>query len=296
MKRSFFLKIGFPALLLLFSNPTLAVPQKSHDFVVTGVVLNSGDAKLLERFARVLTEKTGYPLHVVYASSYSELSNILRDHPDSVGWTCEAPFLEDHKAYGQQLVAVPLFNGKPLLHSLVMTQKGRKEKHLADFGGEVFAYSDIRSNTGYVSPAYALQQEHLDISRHFRLLIDTGSHERSIEALLSGLADVAVVDEYVWIQYAKAHPDAVGKLQILERMGPYPFSPIVAGTGVDPATMKRLENALTGMKADGRGKALLGSLGLDGFVLEPVKFYAPLEKMLNAIYPSGNYDSEPAGK
>ncbi len=295
MKRSLFLEMGLFALLLL-SNAALAVPQKAHDFVVTGVVLNSGDAKLMERFARFLSEKAGYPMHVVYASNYTELSDRLRDHPDDVGWTCEAPFVEDHKAYGQQLVAVPLFDGKPLFHSLVMTQKGRKEKRLADFGGEVFAYSDIRSNSGYVAPAYELHQEHIDITRHFRLLIDAGSHERSIEALLSGLADVAAVDEYVWVQYAKAHPDAVGKLQVLERMGPYPFTPIVAGTGVDPAAMKRLENALTGMKADGKGHVLLENLGLDGFVLEPARFYTPIEKMLNAIYPSGNYDSEPVGR
>ncbi|MHB1100019.1 MAG: phosphate/phosphite/phosphonate ABC transporter substrate-binding protein [Burkholderiales bacterium] len=291
-----FLKMGFLALGLLFSNAALAVPLKLHDFVVSGVVVNSGDAKLLERFARFLSEKTGYPMHVVYASSYTQLSNMLRDHPDSVGWACGAPFVEDHKAYGEQLVAVPLFQGKPLYHSLIIAKKGRSEKHLADFRGEVLAYSDIRSNSGYVSPAYALHQEHIDISKYFRLLIDAGSHEQSIEAVLNGLADVAAVDEYIWVQYAKAHPDAVGKLQVLERMGPYPFTPIVAGTGVDTATMKRFENALTGMKADGRGNVLLGNFGLDGFVLEPVKFYMPIEKMLNAIYPSGNYDSEPVGK
>lgn len=288
------LKMGVFVFFLLTSSAawTHAPAPRMHSFVVTGVLLNSGNARLIDLFVRFLSEEAGYPMQVVFASSYTELSNILRDHPDAVGWTCGAPFVEDHRAYGQQLVAVPLFQGKPFYHSLILTRTGRKEKRLADFKGKVLAYSDIRSNSGYVSPDYALHEENIDFSKYFRLMIDAGSHERSIEALLSGLADVAAVDEYVWVQYVRAHPGTAGKLHELERMGPYPFTPVVAGTGVDAATMKRLQDALTRMNADARGKVLLSDLGLDGFVQEPVNFYAPIARMLDVIRPSGRGANE----
>ena len=294
MGRYSFLKTALLVLSVLFAGRSIAAAPLSHAFVVTGVVVNSGNANRLEHFTHLLSENAHYPMHVVYASSYTELSNILREHPDSIGWACGAPFVEDHRAYGQQFVAVPLFRGKPLYHSLIMARKGRKEKRLVDFKGEVLAYSDMRSNSGFVSPAYALYRENIDISKYFRLLINAGSHENSIESLLSGLADVAAVDEYVWVEYAKAHPEAADKLQVLESMGPYPFTPIVAGPGVDLADMKRLQDALTTMKAGTRGKAALGYLGLDGFVVEPVTFYAPIEKMLDAIRPPGRGMSTPA--
>ncbi len=270
-------------LLSIVSGHVLAAPE--HDFVVTGVVVNSGNARQLASFVRLLSEKSDYPMQAVFASSYTELSNILRDHPDSVGWTCGAPFVEDNKAYGQQLIAVPLFHGKPLYHSLILARRGRPEKRLADFKGEVLAYSDIRSNSGFVSPAYALHEKHIDISRYFRLTIDAGSHENSIKALLGGLADVAAVDEYVWVEYVKEHPEAAQRLTELERMGPYPFTPIVAGPKVDAATLKKLQDALTGMKA---GSQIMLNLGLDGFTLEPVNFYEPIAKMLEAIRPDGH--------
>ncbi len=284
MARYSFLGKGLVVLSLLVASYSMALA--SHAFVVSGVVVNSGNAQRLERFVRVLSESADYPMHVVYASSYTELSNILRDDPDSVGWACGAPFVEDHETYGQQLVAVPLFRGKPLYHSLIITRRGRKEKRLADFKGDVLAYSDIRSNSGFVSPDYALHEQNIDIYHYFRLLINAGSHERSIEAVLSGLADVAAVDEYVWVEYVQAHPDAARKLKVLQSMGPYPFTPIVAGPKVDTGVMKRLQVALTGMKPGARGGVAISNLGLDGFVTEPASFYRPIAKMLDAIRPS----------
>lgn len=276
--------IAFVVLFLFFG---MALAQPMHSFVVSDVVINSGQAKQIKSFVRLLSEKSGYPMQVVFTSHYTELSNLLRDHPDSIGWTCGAPYVEDHKAYGQKLVAVPLFHGKPLYHSLILTRKGRPEKQLADFKDQVLAYSDIRSNSGFVSPAYALRQKNIDISKYFRLTIDTGSHENSIAALLSGLADVAAVDEYVWVEYVKTHPKAAQQLTELERMGPYPFTPIVAGPKVNAETLKKLEDALTGMQSDAKGRVKLNDFGLNGFEVEPDSFYAPIAKMLDAIRPDG---------
>ncbi len=272
-------------LLLLFFSHAQAAPV--HSFVVSDFVVNSGQAHQIESFVRYLSEKSGYPMQAVFTSHYTGLSDILRDHPDSIGWTCGAPYVEDHKAYGQQLVAVPLFHGNPLYHSLVLTQKNRPEKQLSDFKGKVLAYSDIRSNSGFISPAYALHEKGIDISKYFRLTIDTGSHENSIEALLGGLADVSAVDEYVWVEYVKTHHDAASKLKEIGRMGPYPFTPVVAGPKVDAATLKKLEDVLTGMKDDAKGRAMLKDFGMDGFVLEPDSFYAPIAKMLAAVRPDG---------
>ncbi len=279
--------------LLLSMTFGSAMAATVHSFVVSDVVVNSGEARQIESFVRFISQKTGYPMQAIFTANYTELSNTLRNHPDSVGWTCGAPYVEDHKAYGQQLIAVPLFRGKPLYHSIILTQRGRKEKRLADFKGEVLAYSDIRSNSGFISPAYALHEKNIDISKYFRVAIDTGSHENSIAALLGGLADVAAVDEYVWVEYVKSHPEVANKLVELERMGPYPFTPIVAGNGLDAATMKKMEDVLTGMQSDPQGKTLLKDFGLDGFAIEPDSFYAPIAKMLKAVRPDGRNGMTP---
>lgn len=253
-----------------------------HPFVVSGVVVNSGNAKLINLFVRNLSEQSHYPMKPVFVNSYRELSRLLRERPDAIAWTCAVPFVEDHKAYGQQLVGVPLFNGQPLYHSLVLARRGSPETRLADFKDKVLAYSDPRSNSGFVAPAYTLRQQGIDITEHFRLLINTGSHERSIEALLSGLADVAAVDEYIWVEYQRTHPKAANVLHELERMGPFPFTPIVAGPKVRQVDIEGLQNALTNLTETPDGRSLLDWFGLDGFVRKTPAFYDPIEKMLKA--------------
>ncbi|MDX8396440.1 MAG: PhnD/SsuA/transferrin family substrate-binding protein [Mariprofundaceae bacterium] len=257
--------------------------QGHHSLVLSGVVLEQGNNPLLTEFTSWLAKKANYPLATEYTGSYQNLSDSLQKDPSSIAWTCGVPFVEDHASDQQQLVAVPLFNGKPTYRSFVVTRSGRSEKTLADFKGQVFAYSDPRSNSGFVAPAYALKQQGIDINQHFRYMSHTGLHEYSIEALLAGQADVANIDEYVVVEYFKAHPETKDKLVILEAFGPFPFTPIVAGNKVPKDAIKRLQQALITMHEDPKGAAMLKQFGMDGFVIKPVSFYNPIADMLEAL-------------
>ena len=236
--------------------------EAPHEFVVSGVVVNSGNAKLMDRFVAELSRKSGYPLTPRFVATYSELSTILRQHPDALAWTCGGPFVEDSIKDGQQLISVPLLHGEPVYHSLIMTRKERPEKGLLDFKGQVLAYSDPRSNSGFIAPAYRLRQEGQNIYGFFRLLLHAGNHERSIEAVYHGLADVAAVDSYVWYEYAKQHPDIAGELKIIDELGPFPFTPIVAGSKVSAETIARLQNTLDEFYRTDNGQTLLTEFGL----------------------------------
>jgi len=277
-------------LLLLcafFSMPFLLAPAYAEPagdaLVLSGVVLEQGHNQLLARFTDWLSKKADYPLNTRFTDSYQSLTDSLREHATCLAWTCGAPFVQDQARDGQQLIAVPLFHGKPTYSSLLLTRAGRSEKTLADFKGQVFAYSDPRSNSGFIAPSFALQQQGLDINDYFRYLMHTGLHEYSIEALLSGQADVASIDEYVVVEYFKAHPAAKDKLVILEQFGPFPFTPIVGGSKVPAAAIARLQHALVSMHEDPAGAAMLKEFGLDGFVVKPVSFYQPIADMLKAL-------------
>lgn len=260
-----------------------AADTTQQSFVVSGVIINSHNGNLIERFTDYLSTKSGYPLQVAYVNKYSELSRALRENPKAVGWTCGAPYVQDSEANGQQLIAVPLFNNKPTYHSLILTRSDRSEKTLADFKGGVLAYSDPHSNSGFLSPKYALHKQGIDIEKHFRLLLHTGSHEGSITALLNNLADVAAVDEYIWAAYLKTHPEANKFLHEIKRMGPYPFTPIVAGNEVSAKDINKISSALLKMNEDSEGKKLLAEFYLDGFVKKQPAFYQPVKDMLQEV-------------
>jgi len=273
-------------LLLAAALVTPAQPARADESArlnFSGVILDQGNNPLLESFTRWLAKKADYPLTTAYTENYQAITDDLHQHPSSLAWTCGAPFVEDHASDGQILVAVPLFHGRPTYHSITITRAGRTEKSLLDFKGQVLAYSDPRSNSGFVAPAFALHEHGIDIHKHFRLLLYTGLHEASIDAVLVGLADVANVDEYILVQYLASHPQARGKLIQLKQYGPFPFTPIVAGRATPPETVKRLQQALLNMAHDAEGKQILVRLGLDGFVIKPASFYQPIADMLQAI-------------
>jgi len=255
----------------------------AHLFVVTGVVVNSHSATLIRHFSNYLATQSHYPLTISYADNYTQLSHLLRANPDAIGWTCGAPFVQDSKADGQQLIAVPLFKKSPTYYSVILSRRSRPEKSLTDFKGQVLAYSDPRSNSGYLSPKYSLYKKGLDMPVFFRLLLNAGSHEGSIDALINGLADVAAVDEYIWVTYQKRHPSLSKKLHEIERMGPYPFTPIVAGRGINKKTINKLASILENMSQTHSGKQILEDFLLDGFVKKNADFYQPIQSMLKTV-------------
>ncbi|VAW60129.1 hypothetical protein MNBD_GAMMA08-1928 [hydrothermal vent metagenome] len=207
----------------------------------------------------------------------------MRNDPHAIGWTCGAPYVQDHKMFKQQLVAVPTFNQRPTYYSIVLTRIDRSEKTLADFKDGVLAYSDPRSNSGFLSPKYTLFKKNINIEKHFRLLLNAGNHEGSIEALLNNLADVAAVDEYIWLAYIKDNPETKKRLHEIERIGPYPFTPIVANKNVSQANIKKITDTLINMKNDNQGKLILKKLALDSFVKKEHEFYTPISKMLEEV-------------
>jgi phosphonate transport system substrate-binding protein len=264
-------------------SPLEAQTPESVPFVISGVVVNSGSAELVNHFVQILSTKSGYPMKPVYVKSYAELSRVLRDNPAAVGWTCGAPYVEDSIKDGQQLISIPLFNHKPLYFSLIISHKDDPLRSLAEFKGKIFAYSDPRSNSGFVAPSYHLKLQDIDIKKHFRLLLHAGNHERSIEAMANGLADVAAIDEYVWIDYIKKHPDIANSLHEIERLGPFPFTPIVAGRQLDKKVIEKLQHILSNMNKTKQGKKILDEFGFDGFVNKKPEFYQPIQNMLNYI-------------
>lgn len=272
--------------ILLITGQTYAARASENiqqPFVVSGVIINSHNGNLIERFTQYLSAQSTYPLQVVYVNNYTELSRVLRENPKAVGWTCGAPYVQDSQLDGQKIVAVPLFNNKPSYHSLILAHRDRSEKTLADFKDGVLAYSDPRSNSGFLSPRYALFKQGIDINKHFRLLLNTNSHEGSIKALINNLADVAAVDEYIWHSYQEAHPEANKILHEIERMGPFPFTPIVTGSKVSASDINKLSSALLNMKNKAAGKKLLAEFHLDGFVAKKPAFYQPIKNMLKEV-------------
>ncbi len=269
-------------LFLLVGVSSLVAGELKHLFVVSGVVVNSGSTKRVEDFVEMLEKKSAYKLKPFYVHSYEDLSQKLRDNPNALAWTCGAPYVEDSAKDGQQLVAVPLYKGTPTYKSLIVSRKDTNATSLLDFRGKIFTYSDSRSNSGYVAPAAELKKNGYNIKTFFSVEVNAGIHEKSINAIYRGLADVGAIDEYVWIEYTKTRPEIKEKLHIIERLGPFAFTPIVAGKGVSKETIQKVQKALVEMTPK-ELEMLKKNFNMDGFVVKDRSFYKNIQENMTLI-------------
>ena len=272
-------------LLLLTMFPlasfTLAKTNE-HLFVISGVIVNSDTNIKMKNFINIISKKTGYKLRPFYVNSYDRLSKTLRDNPYALAWTCGLPYIQDSIKDKQQLVAVPLYKGKPSYSSLIISRKDNLNQNLLDFKNNIFAYSDIRSNSGYLAPSVLLKKHGLNIKNFFRVKIPTGTHEAAIEAVSNGLADVAAIDEYVWDEYVRTRLHITKELHIIEKTGPFPFTPIVAGSGVTKDVLNKIKKSLIELTPI-ELNSFKNDFHMDGFILKDPSFYNPIKKMLHYI-------------
>lgn len=237
-------------------------------FGLTAAVVRE-NLDLYDRWAAYLGRQIGREVQFEQRRSYREAMELLEigEHPFS--WICSFPYAKYRGSKNIDLLAAPVFDGKPLYQAYIIVPRGSSVGSIGELSGKVFAYSDPDSNTGYVVPRGMLRKLGRNPDRFFRHTFMTYSHTETIEAVAEQVADGASVDSYVWEYLNKHQPELTAKTMIVQRSEFFGFPPLVARADVDPELRRRMAEALFSMDRDPEGKRLLEELMLDRF--EPVK-------------------------
>lgn len=235
-------------------------------FGLTPVFLTN-DLELLGRLQSYLQRATGYPVSLVTRRTYQEITALLTSGQLDAAWICGFPYVA-HRAE-LQLVAVPLWHHKPLYQSYLIVDRDRKGTGILDLRGDIHAFSDPDSNSGFLVTRAALAERHLRPETFFAKTFFTYGHRDVIRAVASGLAGSGSVDGYVYEVVAELEPKVTEGTRILKASEWLGFPPIAAPrVPVDQARLKALTKALWEMHKDDEGRAALRMLRLDGFGAE----------------------------
>ena len=266
----FFMRCGatilaMGVLLALGAANAADVPKSSIRFGLTAAVVRE-NLDLYERWAAYLGRKVDRPVQFVQRRTYREAMEMLETGEHDFAWICSFPYAKyrDSKIFG--LMAVPVFEGKPLYRSYIIVHKDRSFRTIGDLEGRVFAYADPDSNTGYIVPRQMLVDLERNPDSYFRHTFFTYSHTESIEAVAARVADGAAVDSYVWEVLNRRRPRLTAKTKIIQRSESYGFPPLIYRIGVDPDVRARMTDAFLTMDKNPEGRALLAELMLDRFI------------------------------
>lgn len=255
--------------------------QEQLKFGLTPVFLTS-DIELLARLKSYLSRQTGREVQLVQRRTYEEITALLLSGQLTAAWICGYPLVQ----YREQLslVAVPLWRKEPLYSSYLIVPEGREAQGIDDLKGDLHAFSDPNSNSGYLVTAALLAGKGLRPEAFFREVIFTYGHRNVVRAVASGLAQSGSVDGYVWEVMALIEPGLTTRTTVIRKSELLGFPPVAClaaqAASADAGLMRR---ALLAMKDDPEGRAVLSMLRLDGFSEEPQSLFDPIAEKMRLV-------------
>lgn len=199
-----------------------------------------------------LADVAGADVHFVdHTSGPGPDDDPFLDRTADLGWLCASSYIDlisRDREPSVRLVGVawvpddPDAEGRPVYFSDLVTRADSPIGSLDDIGGRRVGCNDPVSLSGHYALRLALDELGHDPDS-FAELVFTGGHNRSLDLLLGGELDAAVIDSAVRTRRAGTDPDVAG-LRIAQRLGPWPVQPLVARstlpTEVTDAVQQRL--------------------------------------------------------
>ena len=266
-------------LIFIFFSPLIA---KSITFSFTGTTLKE-DLKTYLQWKEYLGNNSKFKIDIKFARTYAEVVSNIKDSKSDIAYVCSSTYtlLKDKK--NARLLVIPIINGDDQYYSDVIALKNTKYKSLLDFKSKIYAFTDPDSTSGSIAPSYKIEENGYKIGNFFRHLIYTYDHGESINAVLDGFVDGASVDSLVLTQYAKKHPNDIKKLKVVEKLGPFTISPIVARSNLNKKEFNKLQELFLNMHKTKIGKKILNHLNIDRFEKPTNQTYTKIYKMLNFL-------------
>lgn len=254
---------GSVAVCAGFDMPSRAQTHDTIRFGLTPVFLTN-DLELLNALQAYLEKETGYAIELITRRTYQEVTALLVSGQLDAAWICGYPFVQYREQL--ELVAVPDWNGKPLYQSYLIVATDRSATTFEDLSGDIHAFSDPDSNSGYLVTRTLLFERGLDPEVFFRKTMFTYGHRNVIRAVASGLAQSGSVDGYVWEVMREIEPDLVARTRPLRKSEWLGFPPVATSRALARTPrITALKTALLSMAAKGEGQKVLRMLRLTGF-------------------------------
>jgi phosphonate transport system substrate-binding protein len=250
-------------------------------FALTPVLLTN-DLDLLDKLRLALEAAIGTTVQIVTRRTYQEITTLLVSGQVDGAWICSPPYVGYRRQLG--LLAVPVWNGRPLYQSYLIADARREASAIGDLAGDIHAFSDPDSNSGFLVTAAELAGKGYRPERFFRQVFFTYGHRNVVRAVASGLAQSGSVDGYVYQVLAEVEPDLVGATRIVRRSDWYGFPPIAcSAAAVGTTRTEKLRAALLTMHERDLGREALAALRLDAFAAEPDSLFDPVAANLALV-------------
>jgi len=237
------------------------------------IISPQGTVLSYQPLVEYIGRKMGKPAILVQRKTYQELNDLLARNVVDLGFICTGAYVEGARQRTMSLLVVPQINGKTTYRAFVIVPAASPVRDFAGLRGKVFAFTDPLSNTGYLCPLSLLQGMGQQPETFFSRTIFTYNHDRSIAAVLDGLADGASVDYLVYEFAGKRNPEIIRQTRVIWESRDFGIPPVVVPRAISPARKAMLKKLLLGLHLNEEGQKVLAALGVERFVEPDPRLY-----------------------
>ena len=242
------------------------LPEPDDDALrvaVAAIMSPQGTVESYQSLITYLQNKTGKNVILIQRKTYQETNKLLERNMVDVAFVCTGAYMSGKK--DMELLVIPQIDGKTTYRSLLIVSSSSPVTDLTDLRGSVFAFTDPLSNSGYLYPLSLLHSLGEKPESFFARTIFTYSHDRSIRAVMEGLADGAAVDSIVYDFFTR-RADHATKTKIIWQSSDFGMPPVVVPKSTNPLRQEELKALFLGIGQDSEGHKVLAEMGIDRFV------------------------------
>lgn len=208
-------------------------------------------------------DRLDVPAEFVNDVTWQERQELLDAGEIHVAWICGLPYVwrADEPEPRIQLLAAPVmraprYDDRPIYFSDVVVRRDSAFRTFADLRGASWAYNEPGSHSGYNVVRYHLATLG-EVSEYFGRVIESGSHQTSLQMILEGNIDASAIDSTVLEMEVERDPDIRSQLRVIDTLGPSPIPPWVVLRNLPWETRESMQEALVSMHEDPRGREIL---------------------------------------
>lgn len=195
-----------------------------------------------------------------------------------------------------QLVATPRYSAVGCIgthySSVLVVRADHPASTLAELRGARCVINTRTSHSGMnilramIAPLHAR-------GRFFASVHQSGAHERSLQAILSGRADVAAIDCVTFALLGRHRPSALQGLRVLCGTQSVSAPPFVSSAATPPAEVEALRRGLHAALADPAGEVARRELFLEGIEVLPLSAYDGIDELERLARETGYREIRP---
>jgi phosphonate transport system substrate-binding protein len=243
-------------------------------------------ASLFEVLAEVIGGDLAFDLE---RSGPDHSDDPFRDGRVDIGWICSTSFalLGTGADPSVRMVGVgwvpddPDAAGRSVYFSDLVVRPDSPAQCLDDLAGASIGGNDAVSLSGHHALRFELCRRGHDPDR-FADVVLTGGHHRSLDLLVAGELDAAVVDSVVRRARSRTDPVTDG-LRVVERLGPWPTQPLVAATAVPESVVRSVRDALLAARNDPVVRSQLEAAALTDLIAVPDDHCRPVVEAMGGV-------------